>query len=355
MRNDFEYVQASISNISFPNDIDGLRYFIYEHKQYNIEDILLDYSCPQIWTVPRHSKIGDIVLFFHAKTARQRIVMLKNIIKRNYTDYKDADILTEWLDRALILSDKYSGKIFAIGKVQTIPTKEDDNPFEGQHWRGRIYADVGDIFILDAPIDISEFNDFILISRQSAITRLPHKQYIKLREVVALKNVILPEYYLHSSIGDFTLANITKENFLEETRPYRRRFLLEIDYRAYFVDFLLKSISGRIFYRECACYNKQNPVSFVDNVFKYNEKFYLLEVKLNIHIEKDLIGQLRKYITSEYVYLDNKHLNKLENFEREFMFVIDTEAIYKYTYSRNVIEVLVRLDDMDNFTNPFEL
>ena len=352
---DFEYVQAFISNISFPTNVEGLRFFIYEHGSFNVEDILCDLNSPQNWTVPRHSKVGDIVLFFHAKTAYQRIVALKNKVNKNFSEYDDAELLLKKLNYALELAKEYGGKIIAIGRVTSVPSFEDYEGFEGQHWGNRIYADIDNIQVLKNPVDISEFNDFILISRQSAITRLPHEEYVKLREIITAKNNNLPTYYLNSKIGDFTLSHITKDNFLEETKLYRRRFLLEIDFRSYFVDYLLRNISGSKFYRECACYREKAPISFVDNVFMYNGKYYLLEVKLNINLEIDLKAQLKKYIRSDYVFLDNKHKKRLDLYERNFMFVIDTEAIYKYTYDDDAIEIISNIDDLRDIINPFDL
>lgn len=343
---DYQYVQSFISNISFPNDIEGLRYFVYEHGKYNIEDILQDFLLPQIWTVPRHSKKGDIILFYHAKTAEYKAKCLKRDILANEAEIADSDKLLQWLNRALDLYKIYGGKIFALGQVNSLPSAEDGSPFEGQHWRGRIYAEIKGIHVLGNPIDISEFNEQILISRQSAITYLPNEQFDYLRNIIMSKNTQLPNYYQTCRIGDFALASLTNDNYMVVTKEYRRRFLLEIDFRTYYVDFLLKTTSNKRFYRECACQKDGVPTSFVDNVFQLDGKYYLLEVKLNIHIEHDLIGQLQKYITSDFLWLDNKRTKKLENFERDYMYVIDTEAIYRYTPKDNQIVEIIRLDEL---------
>ena len=68
-------VQAFISNISFPRTIEELRVFVEDVGQFNVEEIL---TCSETeWTVPKWAVKGDIVLFFHAKTAIQRIRHLK--------------------------------------------------------------------------------------------------------------------------------------------------------------------------------------------------------------------------------------------------------------------------------------
>ena len=75
IHDDLLYVNAHINNISFPNTIEELENFIFENGMYNVENILYDETV--IWTVPRSSKIGDVVLFFHAKTANEYLYPLK--------------------------------------------------------------------------------------------------------------------------------------------------------------------------------------------------------------------------------------------------------------------------------------
>ena len=64
----------------------------------------------------------------------------------------------DWLNRARRLYSLYGGKIFAIGRISSRPELEDE--FVPIHWSGRIYAEVKDIYLLEKPIDISEFSIF---------------------------------------------------------------------------------------------------------------------------------------------------------------------------------------------------
>ena len=339
------YVNAHISNISFPTSIEELEVFVYEHGLYNLEDILL--AADNCWTVPATSKIGDIVLFYHAKTAISRITALITTV-RSLTDETSHDkaLLVEWLERARKLFKIYGGKIFAVARVTGSPEYWDDEEDGSYHWRGRIYADVGDIVVLETPIDISEFNEFIKISRQSGITPLPAKEFRQLRELMKRKNANLPTYFLRCEIGDYRLAQINKDNFLEVTQMYRRRFLQEIDFRSYYVDYLLSALVGRKYYRECTCYTQGKPNYFVDNVFKYNGRYYLLEVKLNIRLERDLTGQLKQYTDADYLYLNKQETRKIEDFERNFMYVIDTYGLYRYDRQQDMLAMLIDLDDV---------
>ena len=340
------YVNAHINNISFPTSIEGLEVFVYEHGMYNIEDVLTNPDTN--WTVPRSAKIGDIVLFFHAKTAISRITALITQVRDLHDGSKhDRPLLLEWLERARSLYKTYGGKIFAVGRVtgspEYWPTDGDNSTY---HWGNRIYADVGDIVVLENPIDICEFNSFIKVSRQSAITPLPAREFTELRKVIQGRNNNLPEYFQRCEIGNFDLAHINRENFLTVTQEYRRRFLLEIDFRSYYVDHLLRGIVKRQFWRECTCCTEGKPNYFVDNVFKINGTYYLLEVKLNIHLERDLHGQLRQYICADHLFLDQGMARKITDFERNFMYVIDTNAFYRYDAATDTLTELIRLDDV---------
>lgn len=340
------YVNAYINNISFPTDIEGLEYFVYKHGCFNVENVLTEPNTN--WTMPRSAKVGDIVLFFHAKTAVSRITALitqVNSLADNSGHNKP--LLLEWLERARSLFKVYGGKVFAVGRVtgspEYWPSDGTDNPY---HWKGRVYADIGDIVVLNNPIDISEFNSFIKVSRQSAITPLPSREFNGLRQIVCEKNEFLPEYFTKCEIGNFDLSHINAENFLTVTQAYRRRFLLEIDFRSYYVDYLLKGIARRKHWQECRCHTEGKPHYYVDNVFFYEGRYYLLEVKLNVQLEKDLYGQLQQYICADYLYLDKDATKRVDSFERKFMYVIDTEALYRYDADSNALVELVRLDDV---------
>ena len=340
------YVNAHINNISFPTSVDELEVFVYEHRMYNIEDVLTNPDTN--WTVPRSAKIGDIVLFYHAKTAISRITALITQVRELTEDSEhDKHLLLDWLERARSLFKVYGGKIFAVGRVAGLPERwSEDEAANAYHWGSRIYADVEDLVVLENPVHISDFNSFIKVSRQSAVTPLPSKEFNELRDLLWSRNENLPEYFLRCEIGNFDLAHINRENFLEVTREYRRRFLLEIDFRSYYVDYILRGIAKRQFWRECTCCTDGLPNYFVDNVFKVSGKYYLLEVKLNIHLERNLNGQLRQYVCADYLFLDKGATRKVAEFERDFMYVIDTNAFYRYDTVADTLTELIRLDDV---------
>ena len=61
------------------------------------------------------------------------------------------------------------------------------------HWKSRTYSAIDNIHILENPIDISTFRDYIFISRAGAITPLFDHEFDRLREDIGRVNLI-PEY-----------------------------------------------------------------------------------------------------------------------------------------------------------------
>lgn len=342
---EYEYINAHINNISFPKGIEELETFVYEHGMYNVEEVL---NCSEVfWTVPRSSKIGDIVLFYHAKTAISRISALTSEVKALPDEsIHPKALLLDWLGRARGLYGAYGGKIFAVARIVGSPEHSEMRGSTGveYHWHGRVYASVADIAALDVPVDISEFNSFIKVSRQSAITPLPSTEFNKLRSVIRSRNCNLPDYFLNCRIGTNSLSRVNCENFLLQTSPYRRRFLLETDFRSYYVDYLLKSLSGRQVWSECRCQATGKADCFVDNVFCVNDRHYLLEVKLNTKIEKNLSRQLQQYIRAERIFLKQGEPKAITDFEKAYIYVIDTDAFFRYEAETDCLIELVKLD-----------
>lgn len=94
--------------------------------------------------------------------------------------------------------------------------------------------------------------------------------------------------------------------------------------------------------------HKKTPLARVDNVFEFGGKKILLEVKLNIALENDLISQLNQYIFAEYICLSNEQYNSITDFEKGFMFVIDVYAMYRYDVKN---KSLVKMFDLDEIKN----
>lgn len=352
-------VQAFINNISFPNTLEELNdFYILEHGCFNVEDILRDEETN--WTVPKWAKPGDVVFFMHSKTAIAKITALITDLNKNKNYYRqqEFELMDSWLSRGRALFNKFGGKIFAIGRVSGRPTYEDyheqEDPGENlYHWKSRLYADIDSVIVLENPIDISEFNDFILVSRGGAITGVFGKQYERLRDAIGKKNR-LPRYVRESVSIPIPLREINKENWIGIAGQYRRSFFLEIQFRSFYVDYLLPLLGDqKKIFRECRCVKNGIPDSFVDNVIKINGKYLPVEVKLDINTEKNIIGQVKKYCGVDRCYLKNQEASFINTSDMypDKVLIIDTNCVYLYDQMTNSIKMLFDLSNLQGFNS----
>ena len=349
------YVQAFIDNISFPTTLEELEIY---GSRFNMEEILgimneydleNDLKCEtEGWTVPRWAKIDDIVFFYHAKTANSRISRLVTELNRNKDDYCETDywFMMNSLSRAKSIWSNYGGKIFAIGRVAGAPYSEEDYQETKLHWSSNIYAAIDHIFVLENPIDISEFNDKITVSRQSSITSVVGEDFVYLKGLIIKKNKYVWDYFIQSVAQPLPLSKVTSENWLSVTNPYRRSFFLEAQFRAYYVDHLLPLIGDRKkIYRECVCMKQGCSLTRVDNVIHLQGKYFPVEVKLNVSIERDLKDQLEQYLNVDSVSLA-KDITVIGKEMLNTIMVIDTEAIY--LFKDNTLRPIYYLDNLQN-------
>ena len=219
------------------------------------------------------------------------------------------------------------------------------------HWHSNIYALVNEICILDNPVNISEFRDFLFISRQSTITPVFSDSFDKLKDLMLSKNNNLLEYLLNSRSVDILLKGINSNNWLQIAQESRYKFFLEIQFRKFFVDYLLKELSDiKTIYKECPCYKDKSIVSYVDNIILFNGRYLPVEVKLNINLEENIIPQLTKYCNLSKLILDkNKKFADLEKIYSDNALIIDRDGIYLYTDSaKNIIKIFT-LEDLRDF------
>ena len=338
-------VQSFITNISFPKTLSEFYYFLEDDFHFNVDDVLKEEYLE--WTAPRWCKKGDIVFFMHAKTAISIITRLRTeyLKKKDIYSEQDQELFEKGIQHALDNYKKFGGKIYAIGRV-TDPTVYDNFYREDVelHWRGRVYAPISDIIVLDNPIDISEINDFIFISRQSAITGVFGKEYIKLKELILSKNKT-KNYFEKSISAVLPIKDINKTNWLKLSNEFRRGFFLESQFRSYYTDYLLEVLTDNKVYKECSCKSSNNPDCFVDNIIMFKNKPLLVEIKLNISNEKDLPGQMNKYCNCKNILLGNKNISINDCYNSKAI-VIDTNNIYLFDNVTKDIIPIIKLDDI---------
>lgn len=198
---------------------------------------------------------------------------------------------------------EYAGKIYAVGVVNTSP--EQFNYEKYDHWRYGILTEFDKCFVLGSPIDLSEFKDEVSFCLRGSFTYVlgPAFEYIK--NLVASRNEV-PDYFMNCVSVPIPLSKINDLNWLEVTNKYRRGFILEAQFRAYYVDKLLSWVGDRKkFYMECKCYHHDAHYTCVDNVIVFLGKYLPVEVKLNVSIEKDILGQCKSYCGCPHIEVGN--------------------------------------------------
>lgn len=347
-----KYVEAFINNISVPKSLEELSAFFMDG---NHAQSLFDYASASgtaCWTVPRWAKRGDIVLFMHAKTANSTLTGLRTEVRTQYDpNSSEAQDYERAIADQLAFHKIYGGKIYAVGRVNGKPEKLTVDPL--LHSRSNVFCDIDNLFLFDTPIDISEFNSYIKISRMSGITPVFGEPYEKLKETISQKNII-PGYFTQSYSTPFPHSAVNSENWMKLGLEYRNAFTLEIQFRQCYVDYLLSALGDqKTIYMECACYKGSNPVTFVDNVIRINKKLLPVEVKLNIKLESDLEGQCEQYCMLDKLVLQKKTSReaKINNVIPDRVLVIDTYAVYMFFLENKKIVTLYDLDQLKSEAN----
>ena len=284
----------------------------------------------------------------HAKSAISIITKLRTeyLDNKNKFNRQKQALIEKGIEHGIDNYKKYGSKIFAIGRVVKPTIYYDSYGSELLHWKGKIYAPIGDLVVLENPVDISEFNDFIFISRQSAITGIFGKEFSNLKEIILRKNKA-SKYFRESVSTVLPIKTINRKNWIDISAKYRRCFFLESQFRSYYTDFLLENLTDGKIYKECVCKTKNKPDYFVDNIIFIKNKPILVEIKLNINNEKDLLGQMRKYCSCDSIIIGKKEY-KSNEYITEKAVIIDTDAIYLFDNKRKSIEKLFILDNLKN-------
>ena len=349
------YVEAFVNNISVAKTLDEMYEYYFDGNDAQMLISQINDTGTTNWTVPRWAKRGDIVLFMHSKTANSTLTKLRTTLRSSYPPNSNkAKQLEQLITNQLAFHKIYGGKIFALGRINGKPKKEDIA--STLHFKSRYFCDIDDLFLLTDPVDISEFNSFIKISQQSAVTAVFGSAYEELKHIISMKNAV-PEYFEYSYSTPFPHSLVNRENWMKLGLEYRNSFTLEIQFRQCYVDYLLQAVGDqRTIYMECGCYKGTNSVTFVDNVFRIGGRLLPVEVKLNVELESNLEGQCEQYCKLDKLILDKKgRLARMQELIDDKILVIDTYAVYMYYHTNNKICLLYDLSDVKNEDNIKEL
>lgn len=336
-------VQAYIAVVSFCTTLEELKYLTENNYYMDMELIMLfdevDYTSPK-WAAK-----GDIVFFYHAKSAITKIRHLRSLaIKENNKYKKEYDRFMEYLNTAEMIYEKCGGSIFSVGKVSGKPEVEENETRENLHWKSNIYAPIDNITFLNRPILKSEFEQFVKLSAQQTITPVLGEDFENLKNLILKYNDV--SFIENCQASPISLKEISNSNWIRISQEYRRKFYLEIQFRKFYVDYFLKSIGDRkIIYSECTCIKSGKRTGYVDNVIVLKGKYIPVEIKLNINAEKSLTKQLNKYCNVDQIKLGKSIIEK-NNILQDKVVLIDTDGIYIYYFNDKSIHLVKNLDNI---------
>ena len=340
-----KYVEAFINNISVPRSLEEMSALFMDGN--DAQNLVIDtmYSGRTSWSVPRWAKRGDIVLFMHAKTANSTLTRLRTEV-RTFLNPNSAKAkkFEQAIADQLSFHKEFGGKIYAVGRVSGRPERDNLDPLHHSH--SKLFCDIDSLFLLSTPVDISEFNSYIHINRLGGITPVYGEPYEKLKATISGKNTV-PEYFSNSFSTPFPHNLVNRDNWMQLGIEYRNAFTLEIQFRQCYVDYLLQELGDqKKIYMECPCYKGSSPVTFVDNVIRFNKRLLPVEVKLNIKMEVHLEDQCEQYCMLDRLVLNKKSGREARSCDivSDRVLVIDTFAIYMFKAGRKSIEFLYDLD-----------
>ena len=331
-------VQAYIAVVSFPTSIEELRYFTDSDYYMDMEEIMLGHDVN--YTAPKWAAKGDIIFFYHAKSA---IVKIRSL-KKQAVGQKDEDKLMEYIDLAEKIYKACGGSIFCVARVGDNPEIIKDDR-ENLHWRGDIYAKVSDYALLKNPVSKNVFEQYIKLAQQRTITPVLGEDFENLKKLILRDNDVT--YLEYSHAVPMPIKDISPKNWLSVSYDYRRRFYLEMQFRKFYADYFLKTLSDRrSIFSECVCYKGGKMSGYTDNVIIINGKYIPVEIKLNIKAEKDLIGQLEKYCHTERIKLNKEKEIDSSALYQDVVIVLDVNGLYIYNHESRDIKMLEKLDNV---------
>lgn len=180
-------MRVFINYVSHPSSVEEFANKFKDCQELDMECLLNEDVVH--WTVARHAEPKDIVLFIHTRSAGRHIAN----IEKEMQESKDYAFLENFLQRSKDIYEKYGGKICAIGEILDIPFHFDDFGYEN-HFKSRHFAAIGNICILENPIDTMEIANILDITKHYSSVPLKTETFDKIREVIQQTNKT-PEYF----------------------------------------------------------------------------------------------------------------------------------------------------------------
>lgn len=329
------WVQSCITNINFPQSLDGVRGLV-EKNRYRRDgatdlDALLEFdpsTSVMYWTAPKWIMQGDILFLYHAVMARKYVRHLLRLARKEHP--VDAELVAT-LGHAADLAERYSGKLFGYAEVAGATEHLSDDDDDLMHFRSRVYAPLGKVHIFQHPLSLDVLETTVKISRGGAITPVSAHEFDAVKALLARDNT-LPESMARACGGDLGFRAVNQSNWPEIACRSSVAFLHEAQLRAYLLDYFLAELkdSGTPLLQECRCFRDQQQTGFADYFIKVHGRWVPVEAKLNMLAEQDILGQVSKYQHVQS-FTPTKGVSKGERFQTSddaLCLVADMSGVY---------------------------
>ncbi len=301
-------VQACITAVGFPDALHLLDDMVQSNSQISESltdiDTLLSISSggsqgfsdrvELTWTAPRWMTAGDLLFFYHTKSAKANLRRLRKEINGAAPDYDD---LIPAVERGAEQAEEFSQTIFACGLV--VGPSEFQGPAAGdeQHFRSTIFAPLGKVHFFEHPLPASEFTKEITLSTGGTLTPLHGRSLTSLKTMLARKNR-LSAFIAEAQPGTANFRNVSAKTWLEIVTQPGCAFIDEGQLRAYLLDYLLAGVKDprTQVHAECECTCGGKRTGIVDYFVRVSGTWVPVEAKLNIRAESNLPRQLKKYV-----------------------------------------------------------
>jgi hypothetical protein len=328
-----EVLHACITNVSFPATVRYLEEMIkknrYLRERATDIDTLLEFEPGDDlgWTAPRWMTEGDILFFYHTASARGCVAKVRGEVDRSSTKF---DHLKPVLDNAEAHVDQYSQTIFGCALVSGTSHREDD-PENRKFFRNRIFAPLGEVCIFEHPLSHQVFRNVITLSPGGTLTPIYGRQFTALKKLLAQENE-LPEFLQQAVPGTTGFSAVKKNNWMTISCAPTLRFIDESQLRVYLLDYFLAELKdkGTPLLEECNCYRGGTRTGVSDYFVSLHGIWLPVEAKLNLATERDLKGQVNKYVHLDS-FTPTKGRHQGECFEPQdipFCLVIDQQGIF---------------------------
>lgn len=305
-------VQSAVTSVSFPQTLERLRAMgqkwlrLVGQDWITDMDVLSSFPAGRTvpWIAPKWLTDGDILFFYHTKTAinlihRLRREALNAARSGNWeqlvfvSSADELENLSKMLKRAEDAAMMRAGTIFAFAVVGGRPERIMD---EQKHFRGTIYAPIESVHVFTQPLASEQFSDLVAIG-QNTTTAVYGHQFAGLQERLARLNR-LPEPLASAKPSGLGFRDVNKDNWDHVACRNDTRFIDEEQLRTYFLDFLLDEVkdSRTPLYRECVCVKGGRSSGRADYFMRLGGQFVPIEAKLNVLTSPDIGEQVRQYI-----------------------------------------------------------